>query len=117
LYYFSAAGSKWQKHFQWFINLWEQDIQKFVGQKKVPTLVIQYERLSTDLHTELKRMVDFLGVPYTESDLQCTINSNSETFHRKHHEKTDPFTKKQREIILQKIQLANKILKPYNISY
>ena len=88
-----------------------------MGEKKVPTLVVQYERLSTDLYTELKRMVDFLGVPYTENDLQCTVSSSSDTFHRKHHETTYPYTKKQRELVLQKIQSVNKILQPYNISY
>ena len=76
-----------------------------MGEKKVPTLVVQYERLHTDLYTELKRMVDFLGVPYTESDLQCAINSSLDTFHQRHHETTDPYTKKQQELILQKIQL------------
>jgi len=62
-------------------------------------------------------MVDFIGVPYTESDLQCTINSNSETFHRKHDHHLDPFTKTQRQLFHQKIHLANKTLQPYNITY
>jgi len=88
-----------------------------MGEKKVPTLVVQYERLHTDLYTELKRMVDFLGVPYTENDLQCAVSSSSDTFRRKHHEMTDPYTKQQRELILQKIQSVDKILQPYNISY
>ena len=114
---FAANGTKWIRYLHWLANLWEHHIQRWIGEKQVPTLVVQYERLSTDLYTEVKRMVDFLGVPYTESDLQCTINCNSETFHQKHYEKTDPFTKQQQELILQKIQVANKILKPYNISY
>ena len=37
-----------------FSNQWEHHIQKFVGQNKVSTLVAQYERLPTDLYTELK---------------------------------------------------------------
>ena len=115
--YFSANGARWRQYLKWFANLWERNIQRWMGEKKVPTLVVQFERLHTDLYTELKRMVDFLGVPYTESDLQCTVNSNSETFHRKHHETTDPYTKKQRELLLQKIQSVNKILQPYDISY
>ena len=60
---------------------------------KVPTLVLKYGRLSTDLYTELKRMVDFLGFSYTGSDLQCTISSNSETFHQKHDDNLDPLLK------------------------
>ena len=117
LCYFSAEGARWQKYLKTFANWWERNIQRWIGEKKVPTLVVQYERLHTDLYTELKRMVDFLGVPYTENDLQCAVNSNSEIFHRKHHETIDPYTKKQRELFLQKIQSVNKILQPYNISY
>ena len=71
----------------------------------------------TDLHTELKRMMEFLEFPYTEDDLQCTINSALEGFHRKHKNFTDPYTPEQRRNVLAVIQLANKVLLPFNISY
>ena len=78
--------------------------------------MIQYERLSTNLYTELK-MLDFLGVSYTENDIQCTIKSTAETFLRKHDKKFDPYTTEQRQVILREIQAVGKILHKYNIIY
>jgi len=80
-------------------------------------LVIKYENLVTDLHTELKRMMEFLELPYTKDDLQCTIKSTIEGFHRKRKNDVDPYTPELRKIVLKQVQLANKILHPYNISY
>ena len=80
-------------------------------------MVIQYERLSTNLYTELRKMLDFLGVSYTESDIQCTIKSTTETFHRKHDKNFDPYTPEQRRLILREIQAVGKILHKYNIIY
>jgi len=62
-------------------------------------------------------MMEFLEFPYTEDDLQCTINSALEGFHRKHKNITDPYTPEQRRNVSAVIQLANKVLLPFNISY
>ena len=80
--------------------------------------MVKYENLLTDLHTELKRIMEFLKFPYTENDLQCTINSTIEAFHRKHKKNiTDPYTPDQRKLVSAQINLANNILRHYNISY
>ena len=74
--------------------------------------------LLTDLHTELERMMKFLEFPYTEDDLQCTIKSTIEGFHRIHSKNvTDPYTPDQRMAVLTEIKLANELLRTYNISY
>ena len=79
--------------------------------------MIQYEKLLTNLYIELKRIVEFLDVSYAEEDLQCTIRSSTEQFHRSHDKSFDPYTKEQKLWILKQIQLANKILQPYNITF
>jgi len=82
------------------------------------TLVVKYENLLTDLHIELKRMMEFLKFAYTEDDLQCTIDSTLEVFHRKHKKNvTDPYTPDQRKLVSAQIKLANNVLRHYNISY
>jgi len=88
-----------------------------IGTVNVPTVVVQYERLSTNLYTELKKMLDFLGVSYTESDIQCAIKSTTETFHRKHNKQFYPYTPEQRQVVLQEIQNVSEILHKYNITY
>jgi len=81
--------------------------------------VVKYENLLTDLHSELKRMMEFLEFPFTEDDLQCTINSTFEGFHRKHNNKKviNPYTPQQRKVVSAQVELANEILRHYNISY
>ena len=59
----------------------------------------------------------FLEFPYTEDDLQCTIKSTIQGFHRKHKNVTDPYTPELRKFVMAQIRLANKILHSYNISY
>ena len=52
--------------------------------------------------------------PYTEDDLQCTVNSTIEGFHRKHKNVTDPYAQDQRNIVSKQ---ANNVLRYYNIRY
>jgi len=79
--------------------------------------VVKYENLIIDLHTELKRMMEFFKFPYTEDDLQCTINSTLEDFHKKHSKVIDPYSPEQRKYVAAHIRVANNILHHYNISY
>ena len=113
----TANNTKWNKTVYKYARTWSAHIQRWLGKQKVPTVVIQYEKLSTNLYTELKKMLDFLGVFYTESDVQCTIKSTAETFHRKNHAQFDPYTSEQKQVILQEIQAVSKILLKYNITY
>jgi len=96
---------------------WKKHVTKWLRNAKRPTLVVQYEKLQTNLDGELRRMLDFLEHPYTEDDIQCTINSSVEGFHRKHTKKLDPYTPSQAQFILDKIHLVNDILIANNISY
>ena len=80
-------------------------------------LVVKYENLKADLMAELRRIVDFLGYNYTESDLNCTVQSNVEQFQRKHTTDIDPFSPEQKKFVISQIQIANGLLSQYNISY
>ena len=80
-------------------------------------LVVKYENLLTDLRTELIRMMKYLDYPYTEEDLQCTINSNTHVFHRNHSGYVEHYTQSEVDMMYKQVELANKLLKNYNISY
>ena len=79
--------------------------------------MVQYEKLKTDLDVELRRMLDFLEHPYTEDDIQCTVHSSMDGFHRKHTKQLDPYTPSQTQFVLDKIHLVDNILRENNISY
>jgi len=115
--HFIFAGTAWKKAVVTYSKTWGKHVQ-ILDSLKTPILVVKYENLLTDLHTELKRMMEFLKIPYTEEGLQCTIKSTIEGFHRIHSKNvTDPYTPDQRMAVLTEIKLANELLRTYNISY
>ena len=56
----------------------------------------------------------YLEYPYTERDLHCTIKFNTNIFHRNHKEHD---MQSDMDLVYEQIELVNKILKNYNISY
>jgi len=96
-----VTGKGWSDAVRKSSSAWRVHLEKYINSAKSPTLVVKYENLLTDLHTELKRMMEFLEIPYTEEDLQCTINSTLEGFHRKHNKSVvDPYTPELRKLKL-----------------
>jgi len=109
----------WQERVKSMKSGWLRHITACLHKQfNLPMLVVKYENLKSNLYMELKRMLDFLEVPYTDQDIECTVNSNIESFHRKHHNKfSDPYSPKQRKSILDKVKEANLILNNYDVNY
>ena len=112
------TGRRWNDAVRKSSSAWRSHLEKHLLTVNSTKLVVKYEYLLTDLRTELKRMMEFLKFAYTEDDLQCTIDSTLEGFHRKHNKNvTDPYTPDQRNFVSEQIKLANNVLRHYNISY
>jgi len=112
------TGKAWNETLRRFSKAWRGHLETYLRTTKTPMLVLKYENLLTDLHTELERMMKFLEFPYTEDDLQCTIKSAVEGFHRKHNKNfTDLYTPEQRKLVSAQIKLANEVLHHYSIQY
>lgn len=56
-----------------FMNKWMEEVQ----QRGDSTLLVRYEDLKKDTFTELKRMVDFLGIPATPEMIKTAIEYGS----------------------------------------
>ncbi|XP_065913863.1 sialate:O-sulfotransferase 1-like [Dysidea avara] len=110
-------NSKWDDAVREDSTAWEKHVATWLGHIQRPTLVVQYEELQRNLDGELKRMLGFLERPYTEDDIQCTVHSTVDGFHRKHTKQLNPFTASQTQFILNKLHLVDNILKENNISY
>ena len=99
---------------------WRSHVQKWLGSHRpfnTSLLVVKYENLFVDLRTELTKIMKHLEYSYTEEDMNCTINSSIKSFHRKHSKYIEHFNESQVDNIYKQIQLANQLLKNYNISY
>jgi len=120
---FIIAGEfseKWQQKVVLMMNGWLKHITTCLhSEVKLPVLVVKYENLKSNLFMELKRMLDFLEVPYTDQDIECTVNSNAaESFHRKHHDRSfDPYSPQQRQSMHETIKEANVMLNEFGVDY
>ena len=71
---------------------WKQHVQQWLGTRlpyESTILVVKFEDLLTDLRIELIQMMKYLEYPYTEEELNCTIKSNTNAFHRNHNHSED----------------------------
>ena len=80
--------------------------------------MIKYENLLTDLRTELIRMMKYLEYPFTEEDLDCTMKSNTNSFHRTHdYSDTNHYVPSDVEFVYGQIKMVEKFLQNYSVSY
>ncbi|PIK38910.1 putative WSC domain-containing protein 1 [Apostichopus japonicus] len=78
-------------------SLVKQITDKFTNEN---LLVVRYQDLKTDLPNQLRRIVEFLGLPLDEKRLNCTIQRTEGNFHRpKHALSFDPFQKPLRVVV------------------
>jgi len=110
-------NSEWDNNVKLSAKWWQLHLKRWID-GELPVLIVKFENLLVDLKTELQRMLDFLGYPYTEDDLNCTIKSNTKQFQRKHSENAiNRYTVEQKKHVNLQLQKANKILQIYNITY
>lgn len=57
---------------------WRIHVQHWLMFTQLPVLFVGYENLVKDTYIELKRILDFIGYPYSEEDVLCTINKYGE---------------------------------------
>ncbi|ESP04709.1 hypothetical protein LOTGIDRAFT_56203, partial [Lottia gigantea] len=58
---------------------------------KGPLHVIQYEKLRNDTAHEMQKLLRFLAVPYTQSNMSCMLRNREGDFKRKAVKKLKPF--------------------------
>ena len=91
---------------------------KWLSFSQVPVLIVGYENMKKDSYTEIKKMLDFIGFPYTENEILCAVKSSGETFHRNHTRKYGhPYSQELQNYVLDVIREVDTRLLKHNISY
>ena len=106
--YVYTQAVKWQQTiFAWLVNNMDH-----------PVIVIKYEDLKVNPSRELRRMLDFLRVPYTEAQFQRVVNNGYEKFKRHHSPRDDydHYTSEQRAFVNSVIRTTHSVLKEYHLS-
>ena len=113
---FIAYEEDWNSKVEIFSYKWKRRVTLWLNVIEYPVLFIGYENLVKDTYTELKRMLDFIGYPYSEDDIICAIKS-SNAFHRNHtKEQSNVYTPEQQELVTNVIKDVHASLLKHNIS-
>ena len=115
-YVFVENNPAWDRKVKQKFQQWKVHITQWLKVAKIPVLVVGFENLKNDTYTELKRMLDFLGYPYSKENILCAIKSHSESFHRKHTKDSHAFSPELRQSIVNDMKLVNANLLKHNIS-
>ncbi|KAI6659127.1 Fatty-acid amide hydrolase 2 [Oopsacas minuta] len=83
----------WSEFVSKMSKIWEMTVRTWLQEDK-PLLIVRYEDLKSDLLNQLKRILTFLKVPYTEDQLHCVLKANLDTFKRKNGSENEEKYKK-----------------------
>ena len=109
-------NSKWVSYVKTKSVAWKKEVKEWLNSKQYPILIVGYENLQRNTSKELKKILDFLGHPYTDDDILCAVKS-SEDFHRKHVKKNvHPYSPELQKFVLNEIKQVNAALLTHNIS-
>ena len=77
---------------------------------KMPVLAIKYEDLRTDCLQQVKRMLSFLKIPFTEAELEKKLATGFQKFMRNSHMTFEHFTTEQRDFVGHVVQQTIELL-------
>ena len=76
--------------------------------------MVKYEKFKAGMLDEVKKMLNFLGVPFSEEVLKKRMSEGFETFHRSHPKEIDYFTSEQEQYVREHIANVVALLKTKN---
>lgn len=116
--------SKWRKSHPLLLEWWNVLNEYWLKEFKGPVYPLLYSKFLTDTETELKNVLDFLRVQYTDADIKCAIGNKEGSFHRKRivwkqiRDITELFNSTVKSKIDESIKsLSNHLRLRYNVSW
>ena len=108
----AGSNSSWDAFVHEQASVWERTINGWiVNNHRHPLLVVKYENLKKNTALELKRMLDFLQVPYSTSRLGEVVGRGYSAYKRKHQEEFDHYTTDQRNVLRNVVERVSESLK------
>ncbi len=112
-----SGNSKWDWLVEYKGAAWAFLLHTWLAQSVVPVHVVQYEQLVSNLRQELTKIVQFLEIEVTESDMDCAVENGEGPFKRATHLNFDPYSTTNKEAMNRCIQQATPLLAKYGIHY
>ena len=115
---FSFIGNaNWDWYVEYKGASWAYFIHTWLSQNNTEILIVQYEKLVSNLEDELVRIMNFLNLIPQESYLECALREREGIYKRSTHLNFDPYSRENLDNINRYIEPALKLLLNYNISY
>ena len=80
-------------------------------------LTVKYEDLKRNSTLQVKRILAFLQIPYTDQDIDRRLNEGFNSFHRTHKPEFDHYTPGQRQRVVRAIKDIIQLLKNSGLSH
>ncbi len=96
---------------------WSFLLHTWLAQTEIPIHVIQYEQLVKNIRQELVKMIDFLGIEVTDTDIDCAVENGEGPFKRSTHLNFDPYSAGNKEAVNRCIKQATPLLAMHGITY
>ena len=111
VYLYVGTNSDWNDFVYEQATVWKRTIFAWVAENhNHPLLVVKYEDLKKNTMAELKKMLDFLQVPYSNSRLNEVMARGYSMYKREHGEVFDHYTEDQRDAVRSAIEHVSKSL-------
>lgn len=92
--------------------IWEQTVLTWIiSNHNHSVLIVKYEDIINNTESELRRMLDFLQVPYSSSRLKEVVTRGYKKYRREHSEMFEHYTTGQRDTVRSTIERVSKCLK------
>ncbi|XP_045170050.2 WSCD family member GA21586-like isoform X2 [Mercenaria mercenaria] len=75
-------NSEWRSALPDLLNWWNHHNDYWLTKFRGPVYPLLYSKLLIDTENELKKLLKFLNVTYTESDIRCAMDNKEGQFHR-----------------------------------
>jgi len=94
-------------------------VEYWLDEVNIPKLVIKYEDMLTDLEIQLKKMLHFLQVPYSEQQIKCVLNNPLNQFRRRKTSVSNfnHYSPELRKLVIDGLKSIEPILNKHNVSY
>ena len=115
---FVGNNNKWKEFVNIVVKQAFPDLVRYwLGEVDIPTVVVKYEDMLTDLGAQIKKMLDFLQVTYSKEDIDCVTSSNLNKYRRVHKFNFDPYTPQLRKLVINGLKMVEPILNKHGVSY
>ena len=89
-----------------------------VSGKNHPVLLVKYENLKDNMLSEVKRMLRFLKVDFSDKEVESRVAAGFNAFQRKHSGRDfDPYTPELRHYVQSKVNASVHFLEAHNLGH